>query len=125
MPKPKGSTKSLPSPTGECLCGCGGTTKPGRHFLQGHDRRAESEVIKAEYGGSVQFLVAHGYGPGVKKVLSPSRRKVLGMLAIGVGGNLVYDALRGAGGYIRTAIRPRRRTFTIGESRIDGPDTLG
>ena len=67
MPKPKAPTNPPPSPTGECWCGCGGDTKPGRHFLPGHDRRAESKVIKVEYGGSVQFLVAHGYGPGGKK----------------------------------------------------------
>ena len=28
-----------------------------------HDRRAESKVIKAEYGTIADLLVAHGYGP--------------------------------------------------------------
>lgn len=49
--------------TQKCWCGCGADASPGRHFLPGHDRAAESKVIKAEYGGSVEFLVAHRYGP--------------------------------------------------------------
>lgn len=37
-------------------------------FLPGHDRIAESKIIKAEYG-IAQFLIRHGYGPGGKKLL--------------------------------------------------------
>jgi hypothetical protein len=54
-------------PTGECWCGCGQPTSPGSFFVQTHDRKAESAVIKAEYGSIADFLAAHGYGPGAKK----------------------------------------------------------
>ena len=49
-----------------CYCGCG--TKTGRRsfFAAGHDRKAETAVIKLEYGGVAEFLVAMGYGPGGK-----------------------------------------------------------
>ena len=49
-----------------CLCGCGGTTGRRSLFLSGHDRKAETAVIKLEYGGVAEFLVAMGYGPGGK-----------------------------------------------------------
>jgi hypothetical protein len=51
--------------SGECWCGCGGRTG-NSFFIPGHDRVAESRVIKREYGGIVQFLEAKGYGPGKK-----------------------------------------------------------
>ncbi len=51
-------------PTGECWCGCGVETPVGSFFAVGHDKRAESEVILAEYGSVPDFLLAHGYGPG-------------------------------------------------------------
>jgi hypothetical protein len=35
MPKP------TPAPNGLCWCDCGGKTKPGSYFMQGHDKRAE------------------------------------------------------------------------------------
>lgn len=50
-------------PTGLCFCGCGGATSPKAHFIASHDRRAETRVIKAEYGSIADFVVAHGYGP--------------------------------------------------------------
>jgi hypothetical protein len=49
-------------PDGRCWCGCGKDAKIGSFFLAGHDRKAESAVIKMEYGGVAEFLVAHGYG---------------------------------------------------------------
>ena len=82
-------------------------------------------MIKAEYGGSVEFLVAHGYGPQGKAASGTSRRRVLGMLAGGVVANLVSDAMRGAGGYLWTRIRPGRRTARVGQSRVGGPDSVG
>jgi hypothetical protein len=57
-------------PTGTCWCGCGAETKRGSFFATGHDKRAESAVILAEYGNVPSFLVAHGYGPdGPKNAL--------------------------------------------------------
>jgi len=53
-------------PNGKCWCGCGADAQIGKFFLSGHDRAAESAVIKVEYGGVVEFLVAHGYVPGGK-----------------------------------------------------------
>ena len=50
-------------PTGECWCGCGAETPNRSFFLQGHDRIAESAVIKMVYGDVPGFLVQHGYGP--------------------------------------------------------------
>jgi hypothetical protein len=56
-------------PTGNCWCGCGGHTGRGSFFLPGHDRIAESAVIKAEYGSVPEFLDRHGYAPGGKNPL--------------------------------------------------------
>ena len=53
-------------PTGECWCGCGAETPNRSFFLQGHDRIAESAVIKMVYGDVPGFLVQHGYGPNGK-----------------------------------------------------------
>ena len=53
-------------PTGTCWCGCAGEPRIGSFFLSGHDRVAESAVIKVQYGGVPNFLVEHGYGPGGK-----------------------------------------------------------
>ena len=49
-------------PTGECWCGCGEEVGLGKFFLPGHDKKAEAEVIRKEYGGAPQFVVQHGYG---------------------------------------------------------------
>lgn len=51
-----------PPKIGECYCGCGGSTKG--HFQPGHDRRALSFVVQAEYGSTSTFLDAHGSRPG-------------------------------------------------------------
>jgi hypothetical protein len=50
-------------PTGKCFCGCGKETSKQAYFVPTHDRRAESKVIKAEYGSIAAFVVAHGYRP--------------------------------------------------------------
>ena len=51
-------------PTGVCWCGCGEEVPVTAFFVSGHDRRAESNVIKVVYGSVAQFLDAHGFGPG-------------------------------------------------------------
>jgi hypothetical protein len=38
-------------------------------FLPGHDKTAESNVIRCEYGSVVDFLAAHGYGPSGKSTV--------------------------------------------------------
>jgi len=53
-------------PTGVCWCGCHQEARIGKFFIHGHDKMAESGVIKAEYGSVPAFLKAHGYGPGGK-----------------------------------------------------------
>ena len=53
-------------PTGVCWCGCGGQAARGSFFLSGHDKIAESKVIRDEYGGVPEFLDKHGYAPGGK-----------------------------------------------------------
>jgi hypothetical protein len=53
-------------PTGECWCGCGEETSVGAFFVSGHDKRAESAVVKTVYGSVPALLVAHGFGPGGK-----------------------------------------------------------
>lgn len=53
-------------PTGTCWCGCGEKTSRGAFFALGHDKRAESAVVKVVYGSVPDLLVAHGYGPGGK-----------------------------------------------------------
>lgn len=61
-------------PTGTCWCGCGQATKPGRFFVQNHDRKAEAAVIRAEYGSIPNFLVAHGYDQNGKNHLGKLKR---------------------------------------------------
>lgn len=56
-------------PTGSCWCGCGDDVPKDSFFLAGHDRRAESAVIRVEYGRVVEFLNEHGYGPGGKNAM--------------------------------------------------------
>jgi hypothetical protein len=51
-------------PTGECWCGCETETPVGSFFAPGHDKVAESRVIKEVYGTVADFLFAHGYQPG-------------------------------------------------------------
>lgn len=53
-------------PTGECWCGCGTPTSPRAFFAPGHDKRAESAIVKVVYGSVPDLLDHHGYGPGGK-----------------------------------------------------------
>jgi hypothetical protein len=57
-------TKKRLLPTGECWCGCGGEAAIGRFFLPGHDKVAESAVIKLVYGGVPEFIDQQGFSPG-------------------------------------------------------------
>ncbi len=43
-------------PTGMCWCGCSAETSIGSFFIAGHDKIAESAVIKIEYGSVPQNL---------------------------------------------------------------------
>jgi len=63
-------------PNGKCWCGCGADTQIGRFFLSGHDRAAESAVIKVEYGGVVEFLIAKGYGPEGKNPMEELKEHI-------------------------------------------------
>jgi hypothetical protein len=54
----------------ECLCGCGDLASPGKQWVRGHDRKAESAVVLREYGSIAEFLTRHGYGPGRKRPIS-------------------------------------------------------
>jgi hypothetical protein len=60
-------TVSTPKSTGWCFCGCGSTVPMGRHFVQTHDRKAESRIIREHYGSIAAFVDAHepnaGAGP--------------------------------------------------------------
>ena len=54
-------------PIGVCYCGCGTKLASNtKFFAPGHDKAAESEVIKKEYGSVAAFIVHHGYGPLTK-----------------------------------------------------------
>lgn len=61
-------------PNGKCWCGCGADTQIGKFFLSGHDRAAESAVIKVVYGDVVKFLVAHGFTPEGKNPMEELKR---------------------------------------------------
>ena len=51
-------------PTGDCWCGCGTEVSRGAFFAPGHDKTAESAVIKVVYNTVPEFLERHGFGPG-------------------------------------------------------------
>jgi hypothetical protein len=56
-------------PTGECWCGCGEEVSERTFFKPGHDRRAESAVIKVLYGSVARFLDEQGFGPGRRNAM--------------------------------------------------------
>lgn len=66
------TTKRL-LPTGQCWCGCGGEAAIGRFFLPGHDKVAESAVIRLVYGGVAEFLEQQGFGPGKRNAAKELR----------------------------------------------------
>jgi hypothetical protein len=59
-------TALKPRANGTCWCGCGGEVKPGKFFVQTHDRWAEAYIIRTHYGSIAAFLEYHGYGPDGK-----------------------------------------------------------
>ncbi len=61
--------------TGYCYCSCGNEVGSRSLFSQGHDRKAESFLIKKKYGGVAQFLIAEGYGPGGKNLHEEMERE--------------------------------------------------
>ncbi|UUW91888.1 hypothetical protein [Pimelobacter simplex] len=49
-------------PNGECFCRCGREAGPGRHFVQGHDKRAETILNGLqEHQRIIDRLVDAGY----------------------------------------------------------------
>ena len=62
----KRTTRVLP--TGECWCGCGTEVPRGAFFVTGHDRKADSMLIRMEYGGVAEFLAAKGFAPDEKNL---------------------------------------------------------
>lgn len=57
-------------PNGECWCGCGAVTSPGKFWLPGHDSTAREAVIKREFGDTVDLLYSLGYGPGRRNAVT-------------------------------------------------------
>lgn len=56
--------EDCPMPTGYCWCGCGERPKNrGSYFIASHDRKAETALIRFEYGDIARFLWAHGWVP--------------------------------------------------------------
>lgn len=54
------------SPNGFCWCDCGGKTKPGSYFLQGHDKRAEKYLASVNGSQSIaDQLAAQQFVPGL------------------------------------------------------------
>lgn len=49
-------------PPTTCLCGCGAAVAPGRFFIASHDRRAEAQIIREQYGTIADFVLAHRDG---------------------------------------------------------------
>ena len=59
-----------PTPNGLCWCDCGGETKPGSYFLQGHDKRADRYFEVVNGSKSIAEKLADGqYVPGQGKSL--------------------------------------------------------
>ncbi|ALL79333.1 hypothetical protein AD006_28965 (plasmid) [Pseudonocardia sp. EC080610-09] len=57
--------RAAATPNGQCWCDCGGTTKPGSFFLQGHDKRAERYLAAINGAQNIaERLAAQGYVPG-------------------------------------------------------------
>lgn len=48
-----------------CLCGCGGTTAPGRMFLQGHDARLKSRILNGQRVPAEGLRYAQTYWPEI------------------------------------------------------------
>lgn len=65
MARIPGMAKTALKPTGKCWCGCGTDIGKESFFAAGHDKRAESMLLKLLYGSEntvAAFLAAHGFG---------------------------------------------------------------
>ena len=69
----KGRGTAKAQPTGLCWCGCGERTGVGKHFVIGHDRKAEVALVKVKYGSIAEMLAHHGFGPE-KSVVAAAER---------------------------------------------------
>jgi hypothetical protein len=64
------------SPNGWCFCDCGGKTKPGSFFLQGHDKRADRYLEAIDGSQSIaDKLAARGFVPAQGKSLRDAALK--------------------------------------------------
>lgn len=53
-------------PTGTCWCGCGEKTSRGAFFAVGHDKRAESAIVKVVYGSAQTYWSPTATGQAAK-----------------------------------------------------------
>ena len=59
----------IPAPTGSCFCGCGAESNTGSYWVQGHDKKAESDMNSIHHADQVvQRLIDLGYGPDAKNL---------------------------------------------------------
>ena len=58
---------------GLCWCGCGRQTKRSRMFIQTHDRKAESWLVKLRYRGIANMLASHGFDPRRNRLRDAAR----------------------------------------------------
>ena len=70
-----GSGKGKAQPTGLCWCGCGERKGVGKHFVIGHDRKAEVALVKVKYGSIVEMLAHHRFGPEKSVVAAAERMR--------------------------------------------------
>ena len=66
----KGSLRYNLQPNGQCWCGCGGQTAPGKFWLPGHDSTARKAVLERKFGDTVDMLYVLGYGPGRRNAIT-------------------------------------------------------
>lgn len=64
------------TPNGFCWCDCGGKTKPGSFFLQGHDKRADRYLEAVDGSQTIaDKLAARHFVPGEGKSLRDATLK--------------------------------------------------
>ncbi len=67
---------TTPMPNGLCWCDCGGNTKPGSYFLQGHDKRADRFLVAIDGSQSIADKLAdRQFVPGQGKSLRAATLK--------------------------------------------------
>ena len=62
----KKEARTKPKNARECLCGCGQHPKGDRFFCAGHDRFAETAIMKMFYGSVEALMAKHGFGTNGK-----------------------------------------------------------